>query len=195
MKSSKRVNWVRFQSGRPILALYNWRDREHSVFQKFAHDLKGGGALPFFDRLAQEITEVRSRLYPNILGQNILFPTSRSFAGPIQFVPAPGRSRFVRDHAEELAFRLARIWGGDYCARALRRTSSAEQKHANLAMRSAVKRIDRGVVGIDINRPVVFVDDVLTTGSTAEVAFRSLGRPEKFEIWTVFYRPRLRGHA
>jgi len=42
-------------------------------------------------------------------------------------------------------------------------------------------------------KTVVFVDDVITTGSTAMAAYIALGDPENFEVWTLAHRPKLAG--
>jgi predicted amidophosphoribosyltransferase len=42
---------------------------------------------------------------------------------------------------------------------------------------------------------VIFVDDIVTTGATAEVAFKVLGCPEDFEVWSLFYRTPLRNKS
>jgi predicted amidophosphoribosyltransferase len=38
----------------------------------------------------------------------------------------------------------------------------------------------------------IFVDDIVTTGSTALAAWKALGRPQNFQVWCVAIRPRLR---
>jgi len=35
---------------------------------------------------------------------------------------------------------------------------------------------------------VIFVDDVITTGATARAAWLSLGRPERFVVWSLARR-------
>lgn len=47
--------------------------------------------------------------------------------------------------------------------------------------------------GCRAQKTVVFVDDVITTGSTAMAAYMALGDPENFEVWTLASRPKLAG--
>jgi predicted amidophosphoribosyltransferase len=44
---------------------------------------------------------------------------------------------------------------------------------------------------IDKSKHYIFVDDIVTTGSTANAAWFALDMPDLFEIWSLAYRPRL----
>jgi predicted amidophosphoribosyltransferase len=41
----------------------------------------------------------------------------------------------------------------------------------------------------------VFADDVFTTGATARAAWKALGEPKPFQIWTLSYRASLRSDS
>jgi predicted amidophosphoribosyltransferase len=43
--------------------------------------------------------------------------------------------------------------------------------------------------------PFAFVDDVITSGSTAMAAYLALGDPDYFEAWTLVCRPKLAGKS
>lgn len=44
------------------------------------------------------------------------------------------------------------------------------------------------------NEKVIFVDDVVTTGSTALAAWEAIGKPKDFKIWCLGYRPKLKNN-
>lgn len=41
--------------------------------------------------------------------------------------------------------------------------------------------------------PWRFIDDVITSGATAEAAWLAIGKPADFEVWTLICRPKLAG--
>lgn len=49
----------------------------------------------------------------------------------------------------------------------------------------------QGLGGAKDDLRVHFVDDVLTTGSTALAAWQALGHPRHFTVWSLIYRSRL----
>lgn len=175
----RRKNWVRFENGVPTLALYNWRESSYSAMQRMAQALKGGGTSKIFETLAVDILNLREQVYPPLhRNQNLVF------------VPAPGLSKNYRDHAEELAAHLAALSGGQF-VRNLSRASSTQQKRKSLMARAAGRRFKLQSQVIDSEVKIVFVDDILTSGSTARSAYKALNKPKDFEIWTLFYRPLL----
>lgn len=157
-----------------VFSLFEWRnDRIGEVI----YALKGGVRASAFDRLAGEFSVRRS---------------SAGFVGPGVIVPSPPRPGQRLDHAVVWASALARLWGFPL-ENALSRMSNDQQKLLSVSERSR-KELDllknrKGLVN-DGER-IIFADDVYTTGATARAAYEALGRPSKFEVWTVACRPRL----
>jgi hypothetical protein len=96
-------------------------------------------------------------------------------------------SRGVPDHASALAQGLAR--GGRSDAEAIALIKESRSKQAFLGKRERQRNGFLHTGGPVKN--AVFVDDILTTGATARSGFAALGRPQGFEVWSLFYRKSL----
>ncbi len=59
-----------------------------------------------------------------------------------------------------------------------------------------LKRLERSQrefeLSVEFSKPhqtrIIFVDDVVTTGQTAQAAYRALKEPYDFEVWSLIYR-------
>jgi predicted amidophosphoribosyltransferase len=109
-------------------------------------------------------------------------------SGGTAVVPAPARVWRAHDHAWNWARALSDIGGFKLC-NPLVRVNTQAQKELSRSARSQI-RIE--VADSDWNcsdyKSVILVDDVLTTGSTAQACYRALGRPEGGIVWTLFDR-------
>jgi predicted amidophosphoribosyltransferase len=77
------------------------------------------------------------------------------------------------------------------------KTNRKSQKSQDLAERAECRfqlRVDRQTVQdllASSPGPIVFVDDVITSGATAMAAYMALEDPSRFEVWTLANRPKL----
>lgn len=167
--------------GFSVFSLWHWFPENDKDVRDLIYRLKAGGVTPAFRRLAFLLSQK--------VHQREAFKK-----GPLIFVPAPPIRQGVKDHAFQLALCLSEIWGAEMSL-CLERESSQSQRRAGRLERKATR------IRFRPNDPtwesvrqrkktVVFVDDVVTTGSTAQAAFLALGSPSTFNVWTLAYRPR-----
>lgn len=161
----------------PVYSLFTWTPETDAALRPLVHSLKRGWAPSAVDRLAEWFCFERSRLGP--MSANCV-------------VPAPGSSF---DHAkawgEALGTRLQRpivdvLQKAPKQVRLQRSRSATERAELRFQLKTPGKTGQNAYGG-----PHLFVDDVITTGSTAMAAYMALGDPKGFEVWTMVNRPRL----
>ncbi len=167
---------VRFMSGGyiPLLYLFSW-DHQCPWVGHLIHSLKGGFRQSTFRDLAVTIAVEYHRCFGD-------------WPAELAFVPAPPKPEriFRRDHAMALAEALAEVTGGQVHA-ILRRENGKSQKRKTGLERQGLRffikegaRVPKG--------PIVFVDDLVTTGATVSAAYKALSGPINFTVWAVAYR-------
>lgn len=103
-------------------------------------------------------------------------------------VPAPSRDG-QPDHAYFLAKALAELLKTRSYP-CLKRTGDEQQKKLNLGLRHKRHFTCNEALRPEWHQPILFVDDVITSGSTAYAAYLALGKPEQFSVWTLLQRPK-----
>ena len=161
----------RVQKTLPHLRLFDWDENNHFFMTKFIQSLKGGGQHGIFKQLALEAfcRFSQAKCWPK---QNLTF------------VAAAPEYPERKDHAYMFAKYLSEFFKGELLT-VLKRESLSSQKVKTKSERSKI----RFSLTKPINRDnIVFVDDVLTTGSTAQNSFKILQPRKSFIICTLAYK-------
>lgn len=160
----------------PIWSLLRWSSEAEEVGQ-LVKALKGQQNQRAYRILAHEMLKCfRSH---RVLRQK-----------PALFVFPPSKGG-VADHAQLLALSLS-YWSGIPHINAF--ASAREQKEQKSLDKSGRQglRFERSHVRLPPsaqNEGIIFVDDLLTTGSTARAAWLALNKPKRFTVWTLACRP------
>lgn len=161
----------------PTYSLLTWTPQTASFVRPLIYAFKDGRAAQAAEKLAT------------------LFLTERaSFERQAHVIPAPANGF---DHATLWAQALVRQ-GGWTLSDCLEDKTSREERQKDLragerGLRRYGFREHFAMAGEPVlaAKPIVFADDVVTSGSTAMAAYMALGDPERFEVWTLVARPRL----
>ncbi len=157
----------------PIYALYEWNPGESDVLSTLFLSMKGSRSERKWKNMAPYFS--RKRWSDEVCDL------------PIRFVPAPSSSGSP-DHAYFWGKALAEQFQGELVS-CLIKTGKRHQRGASRRQRQRLRiEVDEKYSGL-LNESTevlwVFVDDILTTGSTAHAAYEALGSPPHFEVWVL----------
>lgn len=163
----------------PVYSLLTWTDDREPLVRAVV-DVQKMGRAPYFSRLlAQIFTVERVALNPQPLHGLFIHPPSQ-------------QNKW--DHSAVLRENFLHFWKGFRRADCLERNSnviSHQQKDLSSFERSKL-RFSLSQTPLPRNKGrIVFVDDIITTGSTAMAAYLAMGEPKDFEVWTLVHRPKL----
>lgn len=172
----------RFQSERlhcyneapyPIYAQYEWNPGESDLLSTLFLSMKGSRSEARWQTIAPLFANKRM---------------SEEIASlPVRIVPAPS-SVSGPDHAFYWGRALAAHLQAEF-APCLVKAQKRHQRGANKRQRQRLRiEVDEKYSGLSKESTEVlwvFVDDILTTGSTAHAAYEALGSPPHFEVWVL----------
>lgn len=154
----------------PVYALFDWPETAALRVSQIIQHQKGGARPGLSEALAREL---------------FAFAVSRGLRATPETVIALPQGTRTPDHAVLLAEAISGFLGLSMIR--LRQEGMALQTKA-LSREERRQKTLVSDVKITAKTPIIFVDDVLTTGSTARAAFNALGRPKQFCVLTVAWR-------
>ena len=168
---------IREQGGLTHLRLFDWNEENDLFVRLFLNSLKKAGPCFVFNTVVLDflhrIVQVHGLPLEAVL------------------IPAPARSlRHFQDHAFSLAFSFSHLSGLSLCNPLLRLSpvnKDQSQKQKTKKERRKVRFSLKEDVDFN-NKKIIFVDDVLTTGATAQAAHQTLKKPKQFVIFTLAWR-------
>lgn len=157
--------------------IFDWRP-ERAFVETLIHNYKTG----------QANLEVFAKIFSRHMMEQ------KKFAWPVCVVPSPPRITNKTDHATQLAQVISNKINADY-VHCLLRTSDEEQKgRAIKERRKIVLSLNHGAeaqLARHTFKTILFVDDVISSGSTVRAAHRALGQPKNFIVFAIARRPLL----
>jgi predicted amidophosphoribosyltransferase len=162
----------------PVCALFTWTRNNESLIRPLIHGFKGGHASILARALCERLVQLRN---PSPGVKTVfLFPRRKD---PDSY-----------DHAWLLTMTLVRLFPGSAALALNPDQNAAAQKRLDLADRSRRRFLtlsdEKISLCTSIGARCVFVDDVVTSGSTAMAAYSAAGEPSSFEVWTLAARAR-----
>lgn len=156
-------------------SVWSWRAGESDRLSALLTGLKGPWRRSAWQFWAREFLRVQQGKLP---------------AEKICLVSSARRPKGRADHSsffgEALAHEMGVFWVGAPFEKRHHREQRRRARDERGEPLSLVKTT--GTPAFDQALTWVLVDDIVTTGATAEAIYRALGRPPKFEIWCLAHR-------
>ena len=157
-----------------VRSLWSWQAGESDRLSALLSGLKGRYRREAWAFWAKEFTRAQAEFLPR---------------GPLKLVSAPRRASGHRDHAYFFAEMLSRETGIPWAGSPFQKRSERQQRRlAGEERARALTLVKTTELKPSPETFWVFIDDIVTSGATAEAVYQALGRPPRFEIWCLARR-------
>lgn len=162
-----------------VESLFHWVPGRHEVLSRLVGALKGANAEDIWNHYANEFWRLR-----------LLTDTGK--VKPLLLIPSPSRGGH-KDHALAFAEGLAAMSGAQIYSCLSRLDEKSQRKKSRserlrLRMEYSANFTLEDFAQKSAGRYIVFVDDIVTTGATARAAWKCLGKPRDFAVWSLAQR-------
>lgn len=159
---------------------------KHYYFKTW-HEIKGSDTKKIIESQKQGCRSPHQYL-------NLLLPSVLSLSEKLKdldaiIVPCPSKVAGQEDHAFRIAQVLSQILNYKMENCLIQPKSDLSQKEKTKEDRENRRYF---LSYKPMEKQIIFVDDVLTTGSSFRAAQRALGPDKNYTVFTIFYRPLLR---
>ncbi|WP_413289418.1 ComF family protein [Bdellovibrio sp. HCB337] len=159
-------------------SLFHWIPGRQEVLSSLVMALKGQGSRELWSH------------YAEVFWRRKLIGLSK--VSPILLIPSPSRAG-EEDHAFYFAKALAELSGAELYPCLLRAATKSQRRKSRserfkLEMGWSAKFTKEDFAKRRIGKHIVFVDDIVTTGATSRAAWKSLGKPRDFAVWSLAQR-------
>ncbi len=153
---------------RSVSRLYTWESPSDNYLKKIVYQLKYGHSEEVYINFASWLL-FKAKDYKPLCKDTV-------------FLSAPGK-KYKANHAQLLALALAKQTGLPAYNLLIDKTPSNQKR---LNKRERMKKVF-SCERADVlkNKKIIFVDDVITTGSTSEAVYRALNQPKHFRSWVI----------
>ncbi len=183
-------------------ALFSWEPRQSDFLSAILLAIKGENHERLWQYFSEKFTQsfaveeltqmrVEAEEETNNIQQGRTFPFLAFQRRKIVLIPCPSKGKRP-DHAYFFAHYLSKCLGGElrplihhpngFLNKTSQRNKEKKDRKSIKFERTAYEEPDKE------NTIFVFVDDILTTGSTAIAAYKALGCPRHFQAWVLAYR-------
>ncbi len=182
---------IRLQSSFFHVRLIDWTSKNQLFIRLLLKNLKGTNDSLLFEILAQEfcfrIRQLESiqRLFPYQIIPCPAAPQDRSL-WDILLQKKTSPLNDIKDHSFYWAQALSQKIKYPVENILAHPPYYSLQKHKDLYNRQGRKFILNNKVSPHQN--YIFTDDIVTSGATAKAAYRALGKPSSFMVWSIFWK-------